>query len=446
MLELEQALEKILGAVPAAKPERIPLAQVHRRVLAERIVAPIDLPPFDNSSVDGYAVRAQDVAPASPQNPVSLPLAGRVAAGEHFHGELPAGQCIRIFTGSPLPAGADAVVMQEDTRFNAECRMPNAECGNTNEEGGQIGNRQSAIGNGPQVVFLDSAKPWENIRFRGEDVKRGATVAESGDILSAAQIGLLAAMGVAHVEAGSRPSIALVATGSELVESAAGMPALPGSKQFAGETPSLAGLAPGQIYESNRAALAPLVANAGGIPNIFPIVPDEPKATRAALERAFSRCDVVVTCGGVSVGEMDFVKSAFEQLGGHLEFWKVAIKPGRPFVFGRSDSKLLFGLPGNPVSAFVTFLLLVRPALLRWQGAAQVSLPSSFGILAEPLPNPGTRRHFLRVMVDEDGKVRSAGVQASHFLSSLARARGLVDLPPETTLPAGGAVRVLRWE
>ena len=436
MLELEQAVEKILGAIPAPNPERVPLTQAHRRVIAERILAPIALPAFDNSSMDGYAVRAQDVALASPQNPVSLPLAGRVAAGETFHGDLPAGQCIRIFTGSPLPSGADAVVMQEDTRSGVQSPKSKVQSRSERKDGdAKIENRKSKIENGPEVVFLDSVKPWENVRFRGEDVKRGAKVAEPGDILSAAQIGVLAAVGVAHVEAGIRPSVALVATGSELVEAAGEV-----------RDSRSSSLRVGQIYESNRAALAPLVANAGGIPTIFPIVPDELKATRAALERAFSRCDIVMTCGGVSVGEMDFVKSAFEELGGHLEFWKVAIKPGRPFVFGRSGSKLLFGLPGNPVSAFVTFLLLVRPALLRWQGATQVSLPSMFAILAEPLSNPGNRRHFLRVALDAEHKVRSAGAQGSHFLSSLALSQGLIDVPPQTTLPAGKVVQVLRWE
>ena len=410
MLELEQALEKILGAIPAAKPERIPLTQAHRRVVLDKVVASIDLPAFDNSSVDGYAVRAQDVAAATAQNPVSLPLAGRVAAGENFPGTLPASQCIRIFTGSPMPPGTDAVVMQEDTRVDA--KRPQ------------------------EVVFLDSVKPWENVRFHGEDVKRGATIAEPGNVLGAAQLALLAACGVAHINAGQRPSVALLATGSELVEPAGETPTLPGSNE----------LAPGQIYESNRAALAPLVASAGGIPTAFPIVADDPAATRAALERAFSQCDIVVTCGGVSVGEMDFVKSAFEDLGGQLEFWKVAIRPGRPFVFGRKGEKFLFGLPGNPVSAVVTFLVLVRPALLRWQGAAQTALPSSSAILAEPLSNHGNRRHFVRVLLDEKGEVRSAGAQGSHILSSLALAHGLVDLPPETTLPAGTVVHVLHWE
>jgi molybdopterin molybdotransferase len=280
-----------------------------------------------------------------------------------------------------------------------------------------------------EVLILDSAKAWENIRFRGEDVKRGATVSTPGTRLGAAQIGLLAASGVSQVTSGRRPTVALLATGSELKETA-----------------NAAALAPGQIYESNRAALAPLIVAAGGIPSIFPIVPDDAEATRTALTHAFAECDVVVTCGGVSVGEMDFVKSAFEELGGHLQFWKVAIKPGRPFVFGRHREKLLFGLPGNPVSAFVTFLLLVRPALLRWQGTTAVGLPTSLGVLAEPFSNPDSRRHFARVSVDAKGKVRSAGTQASHILSSLALAEGLIDVPAKTNFPAGTTLQVLRWE
>ena len=212
--------------------------------------------------------------------------------------------------------------------------------------------------------------------------------------------------------------VGLLATGSELQE--------PGQP-----------LAPGQIYESNRIALAALMQRAGAVPRTFPLVADALAATSLALADAFNQCDAVVTSGGVSVGEMDFIKRAFEQIGGELEFWKVAIKPGRPFVFGRCRGKLLFGLPGNPVSALVTFLLLVRPALLRWQGATDVSLPAHPGVLAEPLANDGERRHFMRVKVDPTGKVRSAGVQASHVLSSVAAANGLVDVPPNTTLACG---------
>lgn len=403
MLELEKAVEAILAAIPAPKNEAVSLAEAYQRIVTEKILATTDLPPFDNSAVDGYAVRSRDITSASAQNPVSLHLAGKITAGEDVRGTLSAGQCIRIFTGSTLPTGADAVVMQEDTQLDV--------------------NRPR------EVLFLDSAKAWENIRFRGEDVKRGATVSTAGTKLGAAQIALLAASGVKQITSGRRPTVALLATGSELREVA--------------NTPELA---PGQIYESNRAALAPLIVAAGGIPSIYPIVPDDAEATRTALSRALAECDMVVTCGGVSVGEMDFVKSAFEELGGHLQFWKVAIKPGRPFVFGRHREKLLFGLPGNPVSAFVTFLLLVRPALLRWQGATTVTLPASLGVLAEPFSNPDNRRHFVRVSVDAKGKVHSAGTQASHILSSLALAEGLVDVPPKTNFAAGTTVQVLRWE
>jgi molybdopterin molybdotransferase len=181
------------------------------------------------------------------------------------------------------------------------------------------------------------------------------------------------------------------------------------------------------------------------VPRIFSLVPDTLADTRAALEAAFAACDIVVTSGGVSVGEMDFVKAAFEQLGGDLQFWKVAIRPGKPFVFGRHGRKFLFGLPGNPVSAFVTFLLLVRPALRGWQGATETGLRSYPGVLAEALANRGDRRHFVRVRVAADGRVVSAGRQASHALSSLAEANGLVDLNAGETLPAGTTVRVLDW-
>jgi molybdopterin molybdotransferase len=431
MIELEQAVEKILASIPAPKSEVVSLSDACGRIVAEEIRALTDLPPFDNSSMDGYAVRAQDVAAASAQNPITLQLAGRVAAGEHFTGQLSVGQCIRIFTGSPVPAGADAVVMQEDTRIaNSPSPSP--------PRSGGAGRGEVALRAQGEIQFLDSAKPWENIRFHGEDVKRGAVIAEPGTRLGAAHIGLLAATGTGQVNVNRRPTVALLATGSELKEPTTGAP-----------------LAPGQIFESNRAALTPLIAATGAIPKIFPIVPDTAEATRTALTRAFAECDIVITCGGVSVGEMDFVKSAFEELGGQLDFWKVAIKPGRPFVFGRlpgsaavsaAREKFLFGLPGNPISAFVTFLLLARPALLRWQGATNVSLPTSSGTLAEPFSNPDNRRHFVRVTVDHNGNVRSSGTQASHILSSLASANSLIDLPPKTTLAEGTAVEVLRWE
>ena len=401
MLELESALEKILAALPPAESEDIPLAKAHGRVLLDRILSPVDLPLFDNSAMDGYGARSEDLKGAAPQSPVQLRLLGRVAAGQMFSDEVRPGTCVRLFTGSPLPRGADTVIMQEDTRLDPA---------------------QPGV-----VSFLDFPKPWENVRLRGEDLKRGAVAGEAGCRLNAGRIGLLAAVGVARACVGRRPRVGLLASGSELVEG--GQP-----------------LFPGAIYESNRLALSALIDQAGGVPRIFPVVPDTLTQTRKALEQAFAECDIVVTSGGVSVGEMDFIKAAFEELGGELQFWKVAIKPGRPFTFGRWKKSFLFGLPGNPVAAFITFLLLVRPALARWQGAAETTLPAFPGILAEPLANPGNRRHFMRVRVDNAGRVRSTGTQASHILASLANANGLVDVPPETILQSGSAVPVLRWE
>jgi molybdopterin molybdotransferase len=399
MLELEEARQRLLDAVKPLPAEMVPVSQAAGRVLAEEVVSPIDLPPFDNSAMDGYAVRSADVASASSQSPIMLKLAGHVPAGAVFTGTVQPGTCVRLFTGSPLPDGADAVVMQEDTR---------------------VEDSQPGV-----VLFLDPAKPWENVRFRGEDVKAGTVLARAGEAITAGRVGLMAAAGISSVNAHRRPIVGLLATGSELVE--AGHP-----------------LAPGKIYESNRRALEPLLVRSGAWARVFPLVPDTLDATYQALQLALDECDAVVTSGGVSVGELDFVKAAFERLGGVMDFWKVAIKPGKPFVFGRRGKKLLFGLPGNPVSALVTFLLLVRPALRRWQGATNVLPPVAHGVLAEALTNHGDRRHFMRVRVDESGAVRSAGAQASHLLSSLAAANGLVEVPPNATLAAGSPVRVIR--
>jgi len=397
MIDLETAQARILAALPAPRIEQVKLNEAARRILAESVHAAVDLPRFDNSAMDGYAVRTADVREAKSDAPIRLRVKTRIAAGQWFDGEIAAGECARLFTGSPLPTGTDAVVMQEDTRVDAA--RPD------------------------EVLVCDPVREGESVRRRGEDVVCGTRLLEAGRTLTPGALGLLGAAGVAQVSVGQRPTVALLATGSELRE-----PAEP--------------LQPGQIYESNRTMLAALVSQAGGIARVFPLVPDTLAATRAALERAFADCDLVVSSGGVSVGEMDFVKAAFDALGGEMQFWKVAIRPGRPFVFGRAGGKFLFGLPGNPVSAYVTFLLLVHPALRRWQGARDVDLPVHTGILGEPIANAGDRRHFVRVRMDGEGRIFSAGQQASHALASLAAADALLDLPPQTTLAAGDAVQV----
>jgi molybdopterin molybdotransferase len=401
MLELEEARRRILAAVQPLPPESVALNAATDRILAEDVASPIDLPPFDNSAMDGYAVQATDVSSASAGSPVELRIIGRVPAGETFPGSVKSGTCVRIFTGSPLPAGADAVAMQEDSKLDPS--------------------KDSA------VLILDRIKPWENIRFRGEDVKRGTTLASAGERLTPTQIGLFGAVGLSELKVSRQPTVGLLATGTELTE--------PGAP-----------LNPGKIYESNRLALAPLLARSGASARILPLVPDTLADTKSALASGFAECDAVLTTGGVSVGELDFVRQAFEELGGKLDFWKVAIKPGKPFVFGQMGSKFLFGLPGNPVSAFVTFLLLVRPALLHWQRAIHVNPPSTPGILIEPLSNDADRRHFVRVHADQQGRVKLSGAQASHLLASLASANGLLDVPPNTTLPEGTHVRVIRLD
>jgi molybdopterin molybdotransferase len=405
MLELDQAQEKILAAIQPLPPESVALSEAHGRFAAENVSSPIDLPMFDNSAMDGYAVQSKDVLAAKADSPVALRLLGRVAAGENFSGSVGPGTCVRLFTGSPMPSGADAVVMQEDTRVDAS--------------------------DAEKIWIADAVKPWENMRFRGEDVKRDSQILQKGERLSVGKIALLAAIGTSKLLVGRRPVLGLIATGSELIEP--------------GQT-----LTPGKIYESNRVALAALAEKSGAIPKIYPLVSDTLEATTAALEAAFAECDAVVTSGGVSVGEFDFVKTAWAKLGGEVDFWRVAIKPGKPFVFGQlaigGKRKCLFGVPGNPVSALVTFFLLVRPALLRWQGAADSSPQKLPVVLGEPLSNHGDRRHFVRMKLDASGRVWSAGTQASHILSALAQADGLVEVLPGKTLPAESVVSLLKWD
>src|SRR2546422_1044199 len=246
MLELEEAQQRILSGVTGLGANVVPLSKAAGRFLAASVHSAIKLPPFDNSAMDGYAVRAGEVASAGPKTPVILKLAGKVVAGECFSGEVRPGGCVRIFTGSPLPAGLDAVVMQEDTRVDES--------------------------DPSRVVFLDSIKPWENVRFVGEDVKLGTILTRTGDRLTPGRLGLLAAAGITEVQCARQPVVGLLATGSELLE--------PG-------TP----LAAGKIYESNRTSLAALGAQAGAVPKMFPLVPDTASATGAALERGLAQCD-----------------------------------------------------------------------------------------------------------------------------------------------------------
>jgi len=397
MLSLEEAVERSLAAAPLLGSEIVPLADAGGRFVASPLKAGVSLPGFDNSAMDGYAARSADLNGATTESPVELNCIGMIPAGAHPVDKVGEGTCMKIFTGSPIPRGADAVIMQED------CSTP---------------------GDDHTVRCNDSIKPWENIRLKGEDVREGDPLITASIRITAGTIGLLAATGHHSVEVGLRPKVGLVTTGSELVEP-------PGELQ------------PGEIYESNRAMLASLVSKANGLPTPYPIVPDTLEATVAALGRAFAENDAVLTSGGVSVGDHDHVRPAIERLGGSLDFWKVAVKPGKPFVLGQVGGKPVFGMPGNPVSAIITYLLMVRPALLKMQGASEWRLAKRSGRLADELVNKGDRRHFVRVTIDDLGLVRSVGGQRSHMLGSLAKSNSLVDLPPGSRLAKGDPVDVL---
>jgi len=401
MISVREALQNILAAVTPLPGERVPLANAAGRFTGAEVVSPVNLPPSDNSSVDGYAVRADDLAGATAQTPITLSLAGCSPAGGVYLGTMQPGECVRVFTGSVMPRGADAVVMQEEVATEP--------------------------GQPRKVAFREVVRPFENIRFLGEDVRQQEVLVGAGEKLTAGRVGLLAATGVEKVACGKQPVIALLATGNELRE--AGRP-----------------LGLGGIYESNRVSLSMLARQAGAIAETPPLVTDDLPLTKFALERAFSDCDAVVTTGGISVGDLDWVRPAFQEIGGELDFFGVDVRPGKPFAFGRRMGKLFFGLPGNPVSAMVTFYLLVRPALLRMQGAQNVLPPHRSASLAGPLVNDGGRRHFMRVTIDAEGQVHSAGKQASHVLTATARSDGLVDVPPNTTLAAGTLVKVLLWD
>ena len=398
MIQVEEALERILGNVSSLGAENVPLASSGGRILAEQIVAPIDLPAFDNSAMDGYAVHSDDLKGASPNVPVSLKLLGRIAAGEAPEQvRFERGGCVRVFTGSPVPSGANAVVMQEDTR--------------SLESGSEA------------VEFLEAPRPWEFVRFRGEDIRKESAVIEPGTRIGFGEIAVLGALGFSEVSVRRQPRVALLATGNELTE--------PGD--------SIRG---GGIYESNRQMLAQLVDQSGCQSSIRPIVIDDAEATRVALDEALASHDVVISTGGVSVGEMDFVKSAFEEIGGQLDFWRLSMRPGKPFTWGRRGDSVFFGLPGNPVSALVTFLILVRPFLLKQAGASELGLPIAQGALTEVVQNPGDRRHYVRVNLT-DGKVSLSGRQASHAIHPLLSCNGLVDVGPGVSLEVGRKVEVL---
>lgn len=394
LIGVEQAQVVIQRALAPVPPRILPLTQAFGCGLAQNITAPVSLPPFDNAAVDGYAVRAADVAHASFPRAVSLHVVEEIPAGRAPHKQVRSGEAARIFTGAPLPRGADTVVMQEDTDGGARA-----------------------------VRIFQRAARGENVRRAGEDVRAGRIILRRGEFLGAGALGLLAAVGISRVRVHPAPRVGVLVTGDEVI--AVGRR-----------------LRRGQIYDSNSAMLWALIRKCGGLPVVSSPVGDSRTSLRREIGRCLRKCDAVIAVGGVSVGKYDLVKPVLKDLGARLKFWKVAMKPGKPFVFGLIGRVPFFGLPGNPVSAFVTFLLLVRPALFLLRGCCVEPLPKVEAVAAETFANRGDRRHFVRVTV-RGNRVRSAGRQGAHMLSSLAAAHGLLDLSAGATVKKGARVRVM---
>ena len=391
---LDQVLTELLGfAHPLNRQEPVPSFEADGRVLAQDLVSALQVPPQDNSSMDGYAVRCADLLAA-----VALPVSQRMAAGASPAPLAPM-SVARIFTGAPIPPGADAVVMQEDCTVQADGR-----------------------------VRINAAVPlgqW--IRRAGEDVTRGVAVLLKGERLSPASLGLAASIGMNAVPVVQRPRVALFSTGDELV--------MPGD--IAPEH-----MAPGAIYNSNRFFLTALLQRLGCAVSDLGIVPDDRSATIEALRRAAQNHDLILTSGGVSVGEEDHIKPAVQQLG-HLDLWQIAIKPGKPFAYGRVADAHFIGLPGNPVSSFVTFLLLVRPFLLRLQEVSEVAPKYVAAYAHFTWARGDKRREFLRVRRNAAGGLDLFPNQSAGVLTSVAWGDGLVDNPPGQAIAHGDVVRFI---
>jgi molybdopterin molybdotransferase len=390
MLSVDEALDVLLaGAKAVGEVEQVPALEASGRVLARALASTMDVPPMDNSAMDGYAVRASEVA--APET--RLRIAQRIAAGE-VGKPLAPGTAARIFTGAPIPQGADAIVMQEFCAVEGEA-----------------------------VVVRKVPKPGEWIRRTASDVRKGDTIVLAGKRLRPQDTGLAASVGIGTMPVHRRVRLGLFFTGDELV-----MPGEP--------------LAPGRIYNSNRFTLNGMAHAFGCDVRDYGIVPDSLHATRAMLRRASAECDLIVTSGGVSVGEADFVKPAVEAEGSLL-MWKISMKPGRPLAFGRIGACAFIGLPGNPVSSFVTFLIFVRPFLLRTQGVSEVA-PRASDVRADfDWSDPDPRREFLRVKWNSDGGLDLYPTQDSAVLTSTAWADGLVDNPPNHAIRKGDPVRFL---
>jgi molybdopterin molybdotransferase len=393
MLSVEEALEAILSRITVLGTERVEVVASLGRILAEPIVSRREIPPWANSSMDGYAVRAEDSGRGA-----TLSVVGRVEAGALPSRAIGRGETMRIFTGAPLPPGADAVVPQEDVEAT----------------------------NG-RVRLTGAVDPAAYVRPAGEDVRVGDRVLEAGVTLRAAEVGLLATLGHAQVTVYRRPRVAILSTGNELAD--------------LGTEPG-----PGQIPNTNTYSLMAQVLETGGQPISLGVAPDRLEAIEERIRRARD-ADVILSSAGVSVGELDLVREAFTRAGAELHLWKVSMRPGKPITFGSLAGRAVFGLPGNPVSAMVTFELFVRPALFKMSGRTRLTRPRLRARALAPIANPGSRRGYLRVQLESgaDGVLgaRLTGEQGSAILRSMVAADGLAVVAPDTTVAPGESVEVM---
>ena len=383
LMPLETALTQMLDRLtPLTEYETLPLLHCFGRVTASDIVSPLNVPGFDNSAMDGYAVRVADLNANAP-----LPVAGKAFAGQPFQGEWPAGSCIRIMTGAPVPPDCDAVVMQEETE-------------------------QTDSG----VRFIAPVKPGQNIRRSGEDITLGATVFPAGTRLTVGELPVLASLGIADISVVRKVRVAIFSTGDELQ--------LPGQP-----------LAEGQIYDTNRLAVHLMLEQSGCEVINLGILPDDPERLRAVFIEADKVADVVISSGGVSVGEADYTKTLLEELG-EIGFWKLAIKPGKPFAFGKLQNSWFCGLPGNPVSAALTFYQLVQPLLAKLSGNRASPLPARQRVrTATRLKKSPGRLDFQRGLLAPNAsgelEVSTTGHQGSHIFSSFSQGNCFIVLERE---------------
>jgi molybdopterin molybdotransferase len=388
-LPVGAALERILAGVHTLPAEQIPLLDALGRTLAEDVVSPIDQPPWDNSAMDGFAVLGADIAGASEAEPVVLEIIEDVPAGGFPTRLVKPGTAIRVMTGAPVPDGTDTVVRVEHTR--------------------------PVAGDPRHIQVVRGRDAGRNVRPRGEDLRVGDPVLSAGAVLHAAELGLLATVGHGTVSVTRRPRVAILSNGDELAD-------LSEFDQVS---------AGRRIVNSNSYSLAGAVRAAGGEPALLGIARDDETSIREHLERG-RNADVLVTTAGASVGEHDLMKSVLEEMGYVLDFWRVQMKPGSPFSFGNLDGVPVFGLPGNPVSALVTFEVLVRPALRHMLGRGAVYTPTFAVRTAEPVPRRARKTQFLRVRLEDDGsgrRARRTGPQGSGILSSMTRADALLVVP-----------------